>query len=133
MLLALLLLLPADVYEGAEGGWLEWILERGPLLDKVVHAVLFGVLAWLAFRSFDALGLSRTGLLAALVASAYGAILDLAQSLVPGRATEGLDMIADTVGAICGAIMAHSIRLSSSRPLPPGARRRGSEPEDSIP
>ena len=105
-LLALLLLLPAEVYIPPEGSWLDLFLSSVPLLDKLIHASVFAVMAWLAWRSFDALGLSSRVLPAAASASIYGVSLELLQTLIPGRAAGGPDMIANTVGAVCGAIMA---------------------------
>lgn len=127
---AAVLLVPVDD-SGVEGGWIDWVLERLPFADKLGHALLFGLMAWFACGSFETLGLRRRGALAALSAAAYGVVLDLLQTLVPGRSADALDMMADTVGALGGAIMAILIRTpraGAPRQDPPPASSAAEDP-----
>lgn len=64
--------------------------------DKVVHFCVYGLLATLVCR----LGRGWRGAAIALVAaSLYGASDEWHQSMVPGRAAELADWVADTLGA----------------------------------
>lgn len=69
--------------------------------DKVVHLLVFGLLATLIARIE---GIARWPLLgvgwAAVLASLYGAADEWRQSLTPGRYVEFADWVADTIGAI---------------------------------
>ncbi len=105
LFLGLLLLLPADAYDPAGQGWLDRLLDAVPLLDKLVHAVLFAVQSLLLRRALAARGAPRAALWAAVVASAYGGLMEVLQGPIPGRATGVTDMIANIVGALGGAIM----------------------------
>ena len=67
--------------------------------DIVAHVVLLGTMGWLAARSFLAAGLRRSVPTAALLTSLYGALLEVAQSFVPGRGTELLDITINTLAA----------------------------------
>jgi len=68
-----------------------------PGSDKVVHAGAFGMLAALV-----TLGSGRP-LLGVLAALLYGISDEIHQWFVPERATEVLDVVADTVGGLLGA------------------------------
>lgn len=78
-----------------------------PLFDKIVHFVLFAVLAALAARSFRALDpagrsarLARWPLSAAFLAAVvYGGTTELLQLGVGGRTAELGDFLADAAGA----------------------------------
>ena len=74
--------------QGASG----WIDLRPPL-DKVAHAVSFGVLALFFYLA------TGRALLSVLLASLYGVTDEFHQSLVPGRDADLLDWVADTLGA----------------------------------
>jgi VanZ family protein len=64
--------------------------------DKVVHFAVYGLMATLVCR----VGRNgRAALWAFLAVSVYGASDEWHQSLVPGRAAEVADWIADTLGA----------------------------------
>ena len=72
--------------------------------DKLNHALAFGVLMALALRawrpaSWRALVWTAAALLA------YGAAIEVAQSFVPGRSAEALDLLADAVGLCAGAAL----------------------------
>lgn len=75
---------PNLVATGVEGG------------DKIVHFVVYGLLATLVCR----LGRGwRAAGWAWLVVAAFGATDEWHQSFVPGRSTELLDWVADALGA----------------------------------
>lgn len=66
-------------------------------IDKVAHALVFGLIATLVGRSFR----RRRWVWAAIViTSAYGAADEWRQSLAPGRSVELADWVADTAGAL---------------------------------
>lgn len=72
-------------------------------LDKVVHALLFAVLAFLLGRSFRLLPIFRRPLVAAfLAASLYGLATEVAQEAFTDRAGELADWGADVLGAAAG-------------------------------
>jgi VanZ family protein len=72
-------------------------------LDKVVHALLFAVLALLLARSFRLLPAFRRPLLAAfLAASLYGLATEVGQDALTDRAGELADWGADVLGAAAG-------------------------------
>jgi VanZ family protein len=76
-----------------------------PYFDKLVHAFLFGVLAWLICR---ALPKDRKNgqmiLLAFLVVSLYGAGMEFYQDNFTSREFELLDIVADAFGAALAAV-----------------------------
>jgi hypothetical protein len=82
----------------------------GPLdvgADKVVHAVSYAVIAGLAVWGTRVRGaradLSRLVAIVLLVA-AFGASIEVIQSVVPGRTASGGDALANTVGAVVGVV-----------------------------
>jgi len=69
--------------------------------DKLAHFLVFGLLATAILRTSKLKDLSfRSLIIAALIASTYGAFDELRQSLTPGRSVELADWLADTLGAI---------------------------------
>ena len=78
--------------------------------DTVVHALLYGVLAYLAGRALfwpGARAARLAGALAVLVAaSAFGWADEWPQQFIPGRSRSVADWQADTVGALGGAAAA---------------------------
>lgn len=85
-------------------------------LDKVVHALLFAVLALLLARSFRLLPAVRRPLLAAfLAASLYGLATEVGQEVFTDRAGELADWGADVLGAAAG-VAPLALRR---RPAPP--------------
>jgi VanZ family protein len=76
--------------------------------DKLVHATAFGVLAWLWYP------LTKSPLWAWGIAALYGLSDEIHQGLVPGRARDIQDWIADMVGALIAITLAQ--RLTSKRP-----------------
>ena len=77
--------------------------------DKVGHAALFLVQAWLVARAArERLGVPRALLLALSLCVALGAATELRQRRVPGRDADVVDLGADLVGA--GAALPFSRR-----------------------
>ncbi|HNR93731.1 MAG TPA: VanZ family protein [Kiritimatiellia bacterium] len=76
-----------------------------PGLDKLAHAVLFGVLGLLLFRAFaSSRGMHRAVILAAAVTALYGATDEWHQSFNAARSVELMDFVADCAGGIAGAL-----------------------------
>ena len=76
--------------------------------DKVLHAVEYAVLGGLCYRAFR-LGMSgqvasRALLFAIVTASLYGMTDEAHQLFVPFRESSWQDWLADTVGAVIGAM-----------------------------
>jgi VanZ family protein len=102
---------------------LPWV-PRGLLTsDKVVHALEYALLGALAALALGARGVrpGRALLLAAVLASAYGASDEIHQSFVPNREADAGDWAADTVGAILGAggVAAALRRRNARASIPP--------------
>jgi len=76
--------------------------------DKVLHAVEYGILAVLCFRTFRwAAGpaVARQAVVLAIVtASVYGITDEVHQLFVPFRESSWQDWLADTIGAAIGAL-----------------------------
>ena len=76
--------------------------------DRVLHAVEYGILSLLCYRAFRrAAGpaVARQAVVLAIVtASVYGLTDEVHQAFVPLRESSWQDWLADTVGAIIGAI-----------------------------
>src|SRR5690606_15313616 len=80
--------------------------------DKVAHAGAYAVLGGLL-----TLGSGRVWL-GVLLAAGFGISDEIHQFYVPGRASEVLDLVADTVGALLGAtVVAFLSRRTRKRPL----------------
>ncbi|HTN53893.1 MAG TPA: VanZ family protein [Anaeromyxobacter sp.] len=73
--------------------------------DKVLHALEYAGLGALLFVALRGRGPRawRLALLAAVLASLYGASDEWHQSFVPGRDADPLDWAADSAGALAGA------------------------------
>ena len=82
--------------------------------DKVLHAVEYGILSFLCYRAFRwAAGpaVARQAVVLAIVtASVYGITDEVHQAFVPLRDSSWQDWLADTIGAVIGAISWRSIR-----------------------
>lgn len=92
---------------GGDPGWLDELLARlAPLVegtgaDKLVHAVLFAVLAFLVLRSLRAAGpIPRVWRVAVVVVVAlYGGLTEWVQASLPARTASWGDFVADLAGA----------------------------------
>lgn len=75
-------------------------------LDKVAHAVVFGVLATSIVRlpAFRRRGWRGAGA-AVLISLLYGGLDEFRQSFTPGRSVEMLDLAADGAGAVTAACL----------------------------
>jgi VanZ family protein len=82
---------------------------QGIPVDKIEHAFAFGlmqVFLWRALRyEFPALSPERQSWAAALLASAFGGILELYQASIPYRSADVWDFVADAIGASITAIL----------------------------
>ena len=91
-----------------------------PHFDKVLHFTEFAGFALLVFRALwmGGQGLSpQAALVATLVVSAlYGVSDELHQMLVPNRQADPGDLVADLLGASCGAGLFRLLALRKSRP-----------------
>lgn len=75
-----------------------------PHADKLAHAILFGALAYLLWRSFFISGKNRP-LIAGLLASAYGALTELFQLFLPNRHSDFWDFFADVSGVAIAIVI----------------------------
>lgn len=91
---ALIFWLSSHSSSDVELGWLDF-----PGFDKIVHGVVFGILAALCAQALEPLGEVRSLVIAVAIASAYGVSDELHQTFVEGRSPDVLDWVADTVGA----------------------------------
>ena len=66
--------------------------------DKMVHLLVFGLVGVLVLRSRKPISWSWA-FVSILLVSCYGAMDEFRQSFTPGRTVEGLDWMADTLGA----------------------------------
>ena len=88
----------------------------GSSTDKLVHLVLYGVLGGLILQAVWAAERPvRSILLATLLASVFGVVDELHQTLIPGRSAEALDWLADSIGGMTGALVAVVIRWGGER------------------
>jgi VanZ family protein len=76
--------------------------------DKVLHAVEYAVLGGLCYRAFrwglNGQVAARALLIAIVAASLYGVTDEVHQLFVPFRESSWLDWLADTIGAVIGAL-----------------------------
>jgi VanZ family protein len=71
--------------------------------DKLLHLVEYSILGYLAVNSFRAI--SKNQVIVIIISCLGFACFDeLWQSLIPGRFSSGLDIIADGIGIIIGII-----------------------------
>jgi hypothetical protein len=79
-----------------------------PLSDKLVHALLYGVLGWLLRRALDRTRGQKAAvanvLLAILLATLYGVSDEIHQQWTPHRSADWRDVVADAVGATLGTL-----------------------------
>jgi hypothetical protein len=72
--------------------------------DKMAHAMEYGALSILCYRAFrhgsGSWASRHAFVLAVLASAAYGMTDEWHQYFVPSRSADGLDLFADTVGAI---------------------------------
>lgn len=76
-------------------------------IDKVVHFIIFGILAMLMIigftKQYTFAALRKYAVTAALAVSiGYGILIELIQIPIPGRGLELMDMVANTIGCLLG-------------------------------
>ena len=86
----------------------KFLFER--LGDKALHAIEYAVLAVLCYRAFiraaRPYAVQYAAVLAVVAASLYGASDEMHQAFVPFRTSAWSDWVADTAGAVIGAVAA---------------------------
>ncbi len=75
--------------------------------DKVLHFVIYAVFAVLGYQ---ALKEGRRYFYVCLGIIAYSALIEVAQSYMPGRVMSGYDLLANTVGVVFGAVVVRRAR-----------------------
>lgn len=80
----------------------------GRFTDKLAHMGVYALLGALVTRAAAGGRLSATNLrhvaVAVLVSTLYGTSDEWHQSFVPGRTPDGMDILADAIGAFAGAV-----------------------------
>ena len=85
--------------------------------DKANHFTAFGTLAVIGLQCFAAGPRRRWIVLAVLLA--YGILIELVQSQIPGRDADAQDVLADMIGAVIGvAVHALLLRVLTPRASP---------------
>lgn len=106
--MSLALAAPADTAD-LPGWFPPWLHFQA--LDKVVHALLFGVAACLLARSLRRLPRVPVPLLAAfLLTVLYGVATEIGQHVLTDRSGDPADVAADAVGAAAGVLVAIPLR-----------------------
>ena len=75
--------------------------------DKVVHASMYAVLAWLSSRGVGYAS-ARTAILVLVAVAGFGALDEFHQQFVRGRSAEIADWVTDLVGAGAGVLAFHA-------------------------
>jgi VanZ family protein len=90
------------------------------IADKIVHFAEYFILGLLTARAVSTFYKEPIKILwlSSALTSAYGILDELHQLLVPGRTTEGLDMVADILGSIL-AVALYVILLRRQSPRVP--------------
>lgn len=89
-------------------------------LDKIAHFTAYTILAALSLRATLTPRDFSTVLLVVLSVALLGAVDEWHQSFIPGRSMEFLDWIADSVGALSGALIVRFVPfLTPRRPQTP--------------
>jgi VanZ family protein len=93
--------------------------------DKLLHAIAYGAIAGALRLAMGrpprhaTLGPMLRAGIAVAIAVAYGAFDELHQAYVPGRFSDGYDLLADTFGAMIGAVVAHVVLYRRRRDARP--------------
>ena len=85
-------------------------------IDKLEHAIAFGILQFLSLRAlrYELPGTWPRGMpwIAALCSTAAGGALELYQLTVPNRSAEFMDLLADAAGAVLFATLTRASKKS---------------------
>ena len=113
------LLLPATAFADAWERALRWFagllgsdarqMAADVSWNRIVHAFLFAVLAWVWCLPSARAGRVRGVVAAAVAAVAYGGAIEVCQMLLGYRSGEWMDLAADAVGVAAGALLATSL------------------------
>ena len=71
--------------------------------DKLLHVVEYSILGYLAVNSFRAISKDQV-IIVVISCLGFACFDELWQSLIPGRFSSGLDIIADGIGITVGSI-----------------------------
>jgi VanZ family protein len=111
--------LPALAY--ALGIFYGGVIDIGPLpeeigvpSDKLLHFAAFGGFEWLLELAFAELPPRSRTVLAVAAAVGVGVALELVQAALPHRSAELLDCVADTLGALLGALILNLVLRRAS-------------------
>jgi VanZ family protein len=99
------------------------------LADKWIHLIEYGAFGFLIARAVDRLGTRGPRFAAAMaiaIGACYGATDELHQWFVPGRNSDGWDLLADTVGSALGGLV--YLRLARARERRRRANLAGESP-----
>lgn len=128
---------PWAPYASAAGGWGPALAYMGMIFylssrsylpgqisaipDKVGHAILYAGLGFLLARALTkpvALSKITRGIVAVILATAYGVSDEFHQSFVPHRTADLADVAADFVGAVLGAavFLIIAVRIANQAP-----------------
>ena len=96
--------------------------------DKVLHAVEYGILSLLCYRALRWAAGSAVArqavVLAIMTASVFGLTDEVHQLFVPFRESSWLDWLADTIGAVIGALSWRFLSSNEPRDGRDGTERR---------
>lgn len=84
-----------------------------PGADKIIHALLYAVLALLIVRGWQREKMPPLGLhgFVFLLSLAFGLTIEIHQGVVPYRSFEWLDLVADGAGALMGLSLWHLLMM----------------------
>ena len=96
-------------------------------MDKFLHVGAYGLLGILFFRAYETLPLKNFKNLLILIsigsAVLYGISDEIHQYFVPSRQADVMDVIANTIGSICGVCFYHWWK-NQKEPVSPSRNRR---------
>ncbi len=99
--------------------------ERMPevrFLDKLLHFGAYAVLAILFYRAYETLPLKNSRNLLILISifstTLYGISDEIHQYFVPFRHADMMDVVANTIGSICGVLFYDRWKMRKKTPLP---------------
>lgn len=97
--MAAALLMPIEAVH--ELPWPRWLAPLRPWSDKLVHGVLFFIMALLGYRSLRTVsGLRYPLIVTAVLVLAYGALLEALQTFSVVRRAEISDLTANAIGVL---------------------------------
>jgi VanZ family protein len=73
------------------------------MLDKLAHFLEYALFAWLTYRSISNISLTRSPTIAAAISLialvGFAALDEYYQQYVPGRHSDSMDILSDSIGA----------------------------------